>query len=58
MKKSLVLLLVTLFIATGILTGCNEQEQELDPIVEELSQNHVGPATEPFSDGPTEAPGA
>jgi len=51
MKKLLALLLLSLFIATG----CGQQEP--DPVVEELSQTHVGPTTQPFSNGPSEVPG-
>jgi len=63
MKKIFSLLLVTLFMATG----CGSQDEEpkntdpiiapiADPVVEELSQNPVGPTEPPFSKGPTEPP--
>jgi uncharacterized lipoprotein YajG len=63
MKKIFSLLLVTLFIATG----CGSQDEELkttdpiiapitDPVIEESSQNPVGPTELPFSKGPTEPP--
>ena len=51
MKKIITLLLITLFLATG----CGQQEP--DPVAQELSENHVGPTSAPFSNGPSELPG-
>jgi hypothetical protein len=51
MKKLLTLLLVTLF----VFAGCGQQEP--DPVIEELTETHVGPTAPPFSSGPSEVPG-
>ncbi|MBD3156367.1 hypothetical protein GF369_00920 [Candidatus Peregrinibacteria bacterium] len=51
MKKIITITLLSLF----ILVGCGQEEP--DPVVEELSNNHVGPSSEPFSNGPSELPG-
>jgi len=53
MKKITALLVITLF----LLVGCGS-EKPTDPVVQELSENHIGPATQPFSNGPSEIPGA
>jgi len=56
MKKIFSLILITLFIATGCGAQDENTEPVVDPVVEELSQNHVGPTEEPSSVGPTELP--
>lgn len=38
-----------------VFVGCGQEEP--DPVVEELNETHIGPTTEPFSNGPSELPG-
>lgn len=52
MKKTIALMLLSLF----IFAGCG-QEEKPNPVVEELNETHVGPTTQPFSNGPSELPG-
>jgi uncharacterized lipoprotein NlpE involved in copper resistance len=52
MKKIIAITILSLF----ILVGCGQRQQEPDPVVEELNETHVGPSSQPFSNGPSELP--